>query len=531
MTAPRVSDYLEESAARHPDRPAVVDASGHQVTYAELNRQADGLAAFLNARGVAGGDRVGVVLPKGIPAVVSLFGIMKAGAAYVPVDFTAPVERSGRILSDCETRALIVDSRVLRVIPPGRQRDTPLSAIVVVGDLATSVNLDEQLTPFEQAVHGGAMPSRAGQDVTDLAYILYTSGSTGMPKGVMITHRNVRSFVDWCTIVFNPTPDDRFSSHAPFHFDPSVFDLYVAMKHGASVHLIGENLGKKPEETARFIAERRLTVWCSTASALALLVQFGNLEAHDASSLRLVLSGGEVFPVKHLRKLRERWSTATCYNVYGPTETCVFCTLSRIPRFIPEDRVAPYPIGFPGAHCQALVLDAEGRDMGPGQEGLLHISGSPVFAGYWNRPAETSAAFLERGAVRWYNTGDVVRVDPVEGFIYVGRHDGMVKRRGFRIELGEIERALYLHPQVREAAAVSVSDGDASAKIVAFLVCHDSGRPSIVELKQFCAEKLPVYMSPDRFVFQDRLPRTSTDKVDYKTLRNELLDSRLAGGR
>jgi L-proline---[L-prolyl-carrier protein] ligase len=222
--------------------------------------------------------------------------------------------------------------------------------------------------------------------------------------------------------------------------------------------------------------------------------------------------------VKHLRELKRHWRSAVYYNLYGPTEITVACTWARIPDDVPEDREAPYPIGFPCAHCRALTLDANGKEVGAGGEGVLFISGPSVFAGYWNRPSETAAVFLERDGVRWYNTGDVVRFDPAEGFTYVGRQDRMVKRRGYRIELGEIESALHAHPRLREAAVVSMPDVDAGVKVIAFLSAHDGPAPSIVELKTFCATKVPAYMSPDRFVFRDRLPRTSSDKIDYQAL-------------
>jgi acyl-coenzyme A synthetase/AMP-(fatty) acid ligase len=269
-------------------------------------------------------------------------------------------------------------------------------------------------------------------------------------------------------------------------------------------------------------------VWYSTPSILTLMVQFGRLEKHDYSSLRLVLFAGEVFPVKHLRALQQRWPAPDYYNLYGPTETNV-CTFARIPAAIPDDRDAPYPIGPPCSHCRSLVLDSEGREVGPGEEGLLYIAGPSVFEGYWNRPVENAAAFVERDDTRWYNTGDVVRWEPADGFIYVGRRDRMVKRSGYRIELGEIERALYRHTQVREAAVIATPDADAGVSITAFLSCHTGTTPSIVEMKMFCATSLPAYMSPDRFVFHDRLPRTSTDKVDYQTLRRQLLDAQPGG--
>ena len=507
MSVTHLAGYLEQSAARWPDRPAVFDPAGWSLSYQELNRQADALAGYLAANGVQRGDRVGIVLQKTAATVVSLFGIMKAGAAYVPVDVTAPAERGRRILTDCQVRAVILEERSLAVVPES-------------GDTLVIHPGTDRARPFEHV--GSAPPPSLPRSLDDLSYILYTSGSTGMPKGVMLTHGNAVSFVDWCSSVFEPTEDDRFSSHAPFHFDLSILDIYVSLKHGAELHLISEELGKNPKELAKFIADRRLTVWYSTPSILTLLVQFGNLEAYDHSALRLVLFAGEVFPVKHLRAVHQRWPHPVYYNLYGPTETNV-CTFARIPDQIPDDRETPYPIGFACSHYEAMVLDADGALVKDGDEGLLYMSGPSVFQGYWNRPEVNPEIFVERDGRRWYNTGDVVRWHPEDGYIYVGRRDRMVKRRGYRIELGEIERALYLHPQIREAAVIASTDGDGAVTIVSCLSCHDGGRPSIIDLKTFCGAHLPAYMSPDRFVFFDSLPRTSTDKVDYQGLRAKTL--------
>ena len=508
MAGRNLAGLLEASAVRYPQRLAVVESDDSTLTYAQLEKQSNALARFLSGHGVRPGDRVGVALPKGLPAVVSIFGILKAGAAYVPIDISAPIDRSRRILEECRISALIADaaSLVLRDASSG-------SVQMVVVDPPEG---QTEGASFHEVVAGDSEREQIAPDGDDLAYIIYTSGSTGMPKGVMISHANALSFIDWCSETFAPTADDRFSNHAPFHFDYSVLDLYLSIKHGATVYLISEDLAKRPRDMVRFIAHHRLTVWSSTPSALMMIVQFGDLEASDTSSLRLVTFGGEVFPPRHLRSLQQHWKSAEYFNLYGPTEITTACTFARIPANVPENREAPYPIGFACAHCQTLVLDESGREVAEGGEGLLYISGPSVFAGYWNRPAETAAAFLDRSGARWYNTGDIVRWDPAEGFTYVGRKDRMVKRRGFRIELGEIERALHLHAGVREAAVVAIPD-DNGLKIVACVSCSND-RPSVVELKSFCATKVPTYMVPDRFVFQDKLPRTSSDKVDYQTL-------------
>jgi amino acid adenylation domain-containing protein len=515
-----LAGYLESAAVRWPDRPAVIDPAGGHLTYSALDQQADALARFLAGRGIARGDRVGVALPKSAAAVVAVFGIMKAGAAYVPVDFMASAERGRRILTDCQVRAIVIGAGSEALLPDASA--CALDTVVVVGGRHGEAAGDAAAVSFESVLATTDPPLASTPKPTDLAYILYTSGSTGMPKGVMISHRNAVSFIEWCSSEFAPTEHDRFSSHSPFHFDASVLDLYLPIKHGAAIYLISEALARSPGELAQFIAARALTIWFSTPSILTMFVRFPGAETVDTSSLRLVLFGGEIFPVKYLRALQRRWPTAVYYNLYGPTEITTACTFAKIPAEIPEDRERPYPIGFPCSHCRTLVLDGDGREVAEGEQGLLHVAGPSVFSGYWNRPEETSS-FLTREGERWYNTGDVVQWDAAEGYSYVGRRDRMVKRRGYRIELGEIERALEQHSRVTEVAVVSAPGQDAQVRIIAFLACTPGGSPSIVELKTFCGDKLPAYMSPDRFVVLERLPRTSADKIDFQALQHQIV--------
>jgi amino acid adenylation domain-containing protein len=518
-----LAEYLEISSSRFPERIAVVDPDGSSCTYRELDDRANRIAGMLRARGVAPGDRVGVLLPKSAAAVTAFFGIMRASAAYVPVDYAAPSDRNRSILDDCKVRALFLDPSCIDVLRDGLP-NVETAILVDRNAGAAAVDGPGRLSWRDALAHA---PDRheGEKDVDTLAYILYTSGSTGMPKGVMLTHRNAVSFVDWCSSVFNPVETDRFSSHAPFHFDLSILDIYLSVKHGSTLFLISEDLGKNPKHLAKFIESKELTIWYSTPSILSLLAQFGDLESCDCESLRLVLFAGEVFPVKHLRHISELWPQAAYYNLYGPTETNV-CTFARIPMPIPPDRQIPYPIGEPCAHCVSMVLDEPGaEEVARGAEGLLHISGQSVFPGYWNRPVENGAAFFERRGVRWYNTGDVVREDRETGFIYLGRRDRMVKRHGYRIELGEIERCLYQNGAIVEAAVVAESDVNAGVKILAYLTPREGQRPSIISLKMFCASNLPAYMNPDVFILVETLPRTSTNKVDYQSLKRSLQET------
>jgi len=511
-----LASCIESSARLFPDRRAIVNPDGSAVSYGELNAKADRGAAFLVAQGVVPGDRVGILMPKSANTVTAMMCILKAGAAYVPIDWTAPVERICAILKDCQIRTLFIDSRLATSI---KVAEAGVEHVIVVGQ-GTGTSERTRQSRWDDAVnHTESVSPRSERGSDDLAYILYTSGSTGIPKGVMISHRNAVSFVDWCASVFHPSPEDRFSSHAPFHFDLSVLDIYLPLRHGATLHLIDDETGKNPKALAAFIASQRLTVWYSTPSILHLLASFGHLDRYDFSSLRLVLFAGEVFPVKHLRQLTKLWPKPEYYNLYGPTETNV-CTYSPVPLPIPEERTEPFPIGWPCAHCAAAVLDPrENLPVRKGEEGVLYIAGESVFKGYWGRSNETNAAFRNADGQRWYSTGDVVREDPEQGFIYVGRRDRMVKRRGYRIELDDIECALYGHDSIREAGVVAVNTEAGDTQIVAHIVADKEPPPDILQMKMFVAKALPSYMSPDIFIFHKRLPRTSTEKVDYQSLK------------
>jgi acyl-coenzyme A synthetase/AMP-(fatty) acid ligase len=336
----------------------------------------------------------------------------------------------------------------------------------------------------------------------------------------MLSQRNAVSFVNWCSETFQPADDERFSSHAPLHFDLSILDLYLPLRHGATLVLIDNETGKDPVRLADLIVEQRLTSWYSAPSILSLLVQFGNLTGRDFSSLRRVLFAGEVFPVRYLRALQEVIPHPRYFNLYGPTETNV-CTFYEIPPAIPAERTEPYPIGKVCSHLQARVVDTDGNDVARGEEGELCIAGPAVTSGYWNLEAQTARAFLpNQGERAWYRTGDIVVEDAAGDYLFRGRRDRMVKKRGYRVELGEIEACLYRFPAVRQAAVIAV-EGKDGVQIKAFICAQDGQRLSQIALKSFCSQHLPLYMVPDLIEFTRSLPTTSTDKIDYQRLQQE----------
>jgi amino acid adenylation domain-containing protein len=510
--------YLDHGVAAFPEHTAIEEPGKGSISYVDLNRLAVSLRDRLRSLGVQRGDRVGIYLHKSIDSIASIFGILKAGAAYVPVDPSAPVSRNAYILTDCSVKVIITEksfSEALKREVDQRAASPHILLLDEVGGGKGLLKALETVTEKEKTTEG----ADASVSADDLAYILYTSGSTGKPKGVMLSHQNGASFVNWCLETFQPQHSDRFTSHAPFHFDLSILDIYVSLACGATLVLISEERSKDPARLAELISDGRITIWYSAPSILTLLLQYGNLEKHDCSSVRIVFFAGEVFPIKHLRALKSLIPHPKYFNLYGPTETNV-CTYYEVPAQIPADRTEPFPIGKVCSHFQTKVADEDGQDLSVGQRGELCVRGKGVMQGYWNLPEQTGRAFLDASGERWYRTGDIVIEQPDGNYILVGRRDRMVKRRGYRVELGEIEAALYRHPIIKEAAVLAFANEETGVRIRAFLSCQDGKRPSTIEMKQFCMGVLPPYMVPDLFSFRDFLPKTSTDKIDYQNLKD-----------
>ena len=499
MSAFTLDGLLRHAAQRAPERIALV-APEQSLTYGELEAAARAAAAALRERGVRPGDRVGLWAPKSWRSVAALYGTMRAGAVYVPIDPLTPKARALQIIDSADCRVLWADAR----------------RVEQLGERAPAIDL---ATGWERA--GADGPPAATE--SDLAYILYTSGSTGVPKGVMLTHRNALSFVEWTVGRFGVTADDRLVSHAPFHFDLSIFDLYAPAMAGAELHLLPPGAESMGADLAAAIRSRALTVVYAVPSALTLLSAAAAPE--DLASLRTVLFAGEVFPMKHLRRLRELVPRAVLANLYGPTETNV-CTYHAVEGELP-DGDDPLPIGRACENAAVFVLDEELGPVASGQVGELWVRGPTVMKGYCGRPEETSERLRQNPLHDVfpdpaYRTGDLVRVRPDGNLEFVGRRDHQVKSRGYRIELGDIETTLNAHPGVREAAVVAVPDERIGARLVGFVSAQADLDET--ELRRHCAQALPRYMVPGAVVVDAALPHTSTGKIDRQELARRAED-------
>jgi amino acid adenylation domain-containing protein len=515
---------LTESAARRPDAEAV-RLLDQTLTYAELEKLSNQLAHALVETGVVPGDRIGIYLHKSPAAIAGIFGVMKTGACYVPVDQSAPGLRVLDIARQCNLRALITSSSLYQKLGATFRDECPIAAIFFV-DKVPDAALPAPAFTFADSLANYPTEAPAVEVIDqDLAYILFTSGSTGTPKGVMLSHLNALTFVNWGAETFGITAQDRFSNHAPFNFDLSVFDIFVAIKTGAAISLVPERLSVFPVQLSSFIQNQKITVWYSVPMVLALLQSRGQLDQRDLSSLRWVLFAGEVFPTKHLRALMEKLPHPRYANLYGPTETNV-CAFYEVEPLSLE-QTAPIPIGKACANTELIAINAEGKKVtGPGEEGLLYARGSTVMQGYYGRPAESEACFIRNPFAvgreeRLYCTGDWVTLDEKGNFLFVGRKDHMIKTRGYRVELGEIEAVMVAHPAVDEAVALAIPDDAIGNTIRAIVIISNSSSLTSTELKRHCAEKLPPYMVPEQVEFRDTLPRTGNGKIDRQELLRE----------
>jgi L-proline---[L-prolyl-carrier protein] ligase len=514
-------------AGADPDRVALVDRDGTSLSYGEAARQVGNLARFLAGR-LPPGTRVAIDMRKSPRPILVMMACLRAGLTYVPVDAASPLSRRRFIARDSDSRALVVDEA-----SAGEWRETPEATEgleLILGpaggpDTAERADLDEVFS-----ADGTATPERPAEP-DDLAYILYTSGSTGEPKGVQITHRNAAAFVDWAMGYAGLRPDDRVAVHAPLHFDLPVLDVYAGLAGGAAVHPIDERTALFPQALYRFLRDRRITVLYAVPSALTALRNRSGLAEGGLPDLRLLLYAGEEFHPGPLRRLVDVLPDTSVHNLYGPIETNVVTALEIRPEHLDRRRI---PIGRPISGTRVFLVGEDGAVVTePDREGEILVSGPSVTPGYLNRPERTAAARHRLRAdgetFECHRTGDWATWDKDGVLHFLGRKDGLVKTRGFRVELGEVEAVLLDHPRVVEAAVIAVPDPDATNLLYGYVVGERGAEPDGSELAGWCRDRLAPYMVPARIELRTDLPRTGTGKISRRSLRDDDAGSGPAG--
>ena len=541
MTDVLLTDLLAGTADKRPDAVALV-LGDERPTYAELADASDRLASALADRGVGPGDRVALAVPKQPAAIVAMHAVMKAGAAYVPLDTDSPAPRLARILRSADPALVLAapaaGARLAELARPAASDPSAPDAGGPSVGLPPVVSLaDDHVTaPDGTPISVATRSDWAGADpITprrvaggDPAHLLFTSGSTGEPKGVVITHRMVVAFLDWAVPYFGIGPDDRTSGHPPLHFDLSTFDIYGACAAGAELHLVPPTLGLDPRRLVRFIRERQLTQWFSVPTVLTYVAKLDALDEGDLPALERLLWCGEVLPTPVLCHWMRRLPHVRFTNLYGPTEATIASSYHTLDA-VPPDETEPVPIGRACDGEELLVLDEHLAPVAPGDIGDLYIAGVGLSPGYWRDPVKTEAAFLPDprspgSGDRIYRTGDLARVDDDGVVHFLGRADSQIKSRGYRIELGEVENALNAVAGVRECAVVGVDTGGfEGTAIAAAYVTDDASEPPA--LKAALATSLPSYMLPSRWMQLDVLPKNQNGKIDRPALRAGFLAS------
>ncbi len=515
---------LSESAAKYPEKEALA-FKDKSITYAELEKETDKLAHCLSEIGIERGARVGIHMNRSINSIAGALGILKAGATYVPIDPMCPLSRLSYIVNRCGIKLLLTSQEKLTNVERAFPGSSPLESVLVMNGLdSDSGSLGSvKLIDWHQMREAARSETPCMNTIdSDLAYILFTSGSTGNPKGVMISHRNSLTFVNSVHDFFGIETNDRVSNICPLHFDMSVFDIFVAFKAGASVVIIPESTSIFPSQLAEYIEKKKISVWNSVPSALTLLANFTNLDKYDFSSLRLILFAGEVFPIKYLRRVQKAVPGGKFYNIYGQTEanSSMYYRVEQIP----SDDAAVLPIGRSFPNFEIFALDEEGKKVKkPGEKGELYVRAASVAAGYWDDIEKSQECFV-KNPLRpdlneiVYRTGDLVRLDTDGNYVFLGRKDHMIKSRGYRIEIGEIETVLCNHPDIKNAVIIPIPDELIGNRISAVIVPLTPGKIEKEDILKYCSRQLPKYMIPEIIEFRDSLPTTSSGKIDRKKL-------------
>jgi len=495
-----VHQLFEAQADRSPDAVAVV-CGERQLTYRDLNQRANQVAHFLRKHGVGPETLVGVCLERSLELVIGLLGVWKAGGAYVPLDPAYPSERLGFMVADAGIRTLLTQRKCKALFPP---------------DQVAMACLDDEWDAMAQ--EGTGNPN-IGVSPDNLAYVMYTSGSTGQPKGAMIPHTGLVNYLSWAIKAYAVEPGGSVPVHSSIAFDLTVTSLYPALLAGGQVELLTEDVGARNLLAALRARGNRSLVKITPAHLDVLTQQLRSDEL--AGLTKTFVIGGENLPAECLSLWRDYAPGTRLINEYGPTETVVGCCVHEVRPF--ESRNGPVPIGRPIANTELYVLDEKLQPVPVGEMGELFIGGAGVARGYLNRPELTQERFLPdpfsgRVGACLYRTGDLARYRADGTLEFLGRDDNQVKVRGYRIELGEIEAALASHPLVQTCAVVAREDTTGNKQLVGYVVPRSGQRLSVEDAQAFLGRQLPEYMVPAHVVFLASLPLTLNGKVDRKAL-------------
>ena len=532
-----LQDWVTQQAQRRPEAVAVV-LGAEILTYGQLEMASNQLARLLIEVGCQKGDRVCFLMPKSPAAIVTMIGILKAGCIHVPLDAASPPLRTRRILESCENRWILAAGQVLPLLSE-LLHDPSYRTRISVGWLQHQKPSTSSL-PVEWSMDDVALmestPLPQHASSADPAHILFTSGSTGMPKGVVITHSNVVHFVEWGLRHFGIDSSDRLSGHTPLHFDLSTFDVFGTFAAGAELHMLPHEAALSPLMLAEFIRNEELTQWFSVPSVLNYMSKFDVVKFRDFPLLRRVLWCGEVLPSPVLCYWMRRLPHARFTNLYGPTETTIASSFYDV-LACPTDERGSIPIGKACDGEELMILNQNLRPVSSAEIGDLYIGGVGLSPGYWRDPEKTAAAFIhdprsDNPNDRIYRTGDLAR-RCADGLVYfIGRNDTQIKSRGYRIELGEIEAALSSLACLQESAVVVIDRGGFEGWLICCAYVEQPGSHSTPSgLRKELERQIPSYMIPVRWMASPALPKNANGKIDRPKLKELFLEAETGSSR
>jgi long-chain acyl-CoA synthetase len=510
----RYEDFLAASAQVRPGHTALV-CGGQRLDYAGLAQASERFAAGLAAdAGLANGDRCVLFLDNRSEAAVAVFGTLRAGGVFSVINPGTKADKLAFVLNDCEATVLVTQASLLPVARAAAAQVSSLRRVVVVD---AQPALQPREVAYEAFLAAGPAldPAPRGIDI-DLAMLVYTSGSTGQPKGVMMTHRNMVHAASSITQYLRSSPDDVVLSVLPLAFDYGLYQLLMSVKMGAT--LVLEKSSAFPQKILPLLASERVTGFPLVPTMAALIVQLRNFKPEWAASVRYLTNTAAALPPAHIAALQALFPQARVYSMYGMTES-KRCT------WLPPEQLARRPdsvgIAIPGT--EVWVTGDDGRPLPAGSVGELVVRGGHVMQGYWRNPEATDRA-LKPGRYPWekvLHTGDLFRMDD-EGFLYfVGRKDDIIKSRGEKVSPKEVENVLYALPGVREAAVVGVPDEILGRALKAILVLDQGVELAPRDVIGHCAARLEDFMVPRLVEFRTGLPKTDTGKIRRAALQAE----------
>lgn len=503
-----IISYLKQTVSRYPHKPAVTDSLG-VVSFLELDELSDKIAVAIYTKVTALRTPVAVFLPKNSWAILSFIGIFKSGNFYVPLDVKSPRERLLKMLNTLDTPCIITDNEHKGLLVTLGYK----GQIIIVDQTVNSVVGLQQLDRL----------NKIANQVIDLdpVYSIFTSGTTGNPKGVLISHKGVFDFIEWAIKTYLITQNDIIGNQVPLHFDVATLDIYLMLFTGASLHIIPENKFTFPIKLIEYVNENDINFVIWVPSVLINVSNFNAFESIKPTALNKVLFAGEVMPNKHLNYWRTHYPKALYSNLYGPTETTVIATYFIVDRFFEDDE--PLPIGKPCGNIQTLILTKEGLQVDTAEIGELCVRGSSLALGYYNDIEKTNLSFVQNPLHDLYpdiiyKTGDLVYENDYGEIEFVGRKDSQIKHMGYRIELGEIQTAIL---GIQGIENTCVLYDHAHKKIVAFYISNIAAISS-KDIRKALVLILPKYMIPTKWIQKKLFPLNANGKIHKIELSNEL---------